>query len=646
MKFLAFAALVLTAIQIDATETGTITLHFLQQPVGEEKYEIRRGDGGDITLTAAFEYTERGTTVPLKATLRMKSDYTPEEFRAEGRSYRPFSVDSHVLAQGERAIVRQFKETREMALPSRYFFIDGYSPLSAQMLLIRYWLAHDRPDFVFTVPAGDPDGRVTIAHAGRDRIRIAGRTLDLDRYTINNVVWGRESVWLDARRNFAAATTFTGGLPLEAIRTEYVSALPEFVRISVADRMKDLAEMTRANPPIQQGDYVINDATLVDGTGRAPVQDSVVIIRSGRIAAAGSRSEVPIPAGMRIVDARGHMLLPGLWDMHAHYTQIEWGPSYLAAGITTVRDCGGAFEFSTAVRDAIAKSGSLGPRLLLAALVDGLGPGGFGITRASNEAEARALVAKFKAAGVDQVKLYTLLTPDIVRALASEAHRLGMTVTGHVPRAMTVFEAVEAGMDHVSHLGSVAQAIRDDNSERAIRFFRERGTVVDPTMAWGELTGHPVEMPAVSFEPGMARAPYQLASLINTAGSTTVDRESFLQRQAEQLSVIRTLHKAGVPIVAGTDKALPGHSLHRELEFYVQAGLTPLDAIRSATIVAARAMGLEKDVGTIEAGKRADLILVNGNPLEDIRHIRRVTRVVTNGRMYDTETMWRIVGFK
>jgi imidazolonepropionase-like amidohydrolase len=211
---------------------------------------------------------------------------------------------------------------------------------------------------------------------------------------------------------------------------------------------------------------------------------------------------------------------------------------------------------------------------------------------------------------------------------------------------MTIFEAIEAGMDHVNHLGGVSQAIRDDNAEENIRFFKERGTVVDPTMAWGELTGHPLDMPAAEFEPGMLKAPYQLASLINTAGNATVDRAAFARRQSEQFSAIRTLHAAGIPIVAGTDKALPGHSLHRELELYVQAGLKPLDAIRAASIVAARAMGLDKEVGTIEPGKRADLILVNGNPLQNIHDIRKVSRVVTNGRMYDSAELWKIVGFK
>jgi imidazolonepropionase-like amidohydrolase len=117
-------------------------------------------------------------------------------------------------------------------------------------------------------------------------------------------------------------------------------------------------------------------------------------------------------------------------------------------------------------------------------------------------------------------------------------------------------------------------------------------------------------------------------------------------RTAQTLAVIGALHHAGVPIVPGSDTGLVGFGLHREIELYVEAGMTPLEAIQSATIVSARAMRLDREVGTVEAGKRADLILVDGDPLKDIRRLRRVTRVVANGRMYDAAALWRSVGFR
>ena len=169
--------------------------------------------------------------------------------------------------------------------------------------------------------------------------------------------------------------------------------------------------------------------------------------------------------------------------------------------------------------------------------------------------------------------------------------------------------------------------------------------MVDPTMAWGELLGRPMSEDISTFEPGFAHAPYTLTSVIGTAGTATAPNAAQRARLENQFAVLRQLYAAGVPIVAGTDKALPGHSLHRELELYVQAGLTPMQVIRLATSGAADVMGVGAEVGTVTAGKRADLILVEGNPLERFADLRRVRRVVTKGRMYDPGELWKQVGF-
>jgi imidazolonepropionase-like amidohydrolase len=288
----------------------------------------------------------------------------------------------------------------------------------------------------------------------------------------------------------------------------------------------------------------------------------------------------------------------------------------------------------------------LGPRLLLAGLVDGSGPGAFGAVSADTPEEARAVVARYHAAGFQQIKLYTLLKPDIVVALAAEAHRLGMTVTGHVPSAMNAFQGVEAGMDQINHLNYASQMMRPPRSrEQAIQFFQEHHTVIDPTASWGEMAGHTKDVDVSSFEPGIAKAPYTLASKFISMGGPATGSAAFHTRISENLAVIGALHKAGIPIVAGSDTGLLGYGLHREMELYVKAGMTPLEAIQTATIVPARAMRLDRELGTIEPGKRADLILVDGNPIENISDIRRVSRVVANGRLYDCKKLWKAAGF-
>jgi imidazolonepropionase-like amidohydrolase len=638
-------------------EEGDFVLHFLEHAIGNEHYELKASpDRSQLVLDAAFEYTDRGVEVPLSAALEMRPDFTPVHFEIKGKSYRYFNVDAAIDVSGANATVREGQNSREVPLPRQFFTVDGYSPISVQMMMMRYWLRHGRPAHLMVLPAGDRAADVTIEPAGHDVVNLGQQTATLDRYTVNNVVWGRESVWLDPQERLAAVTTFTGGLEFEAVRKEYEPAFPQLIRSEVADRMKDLAVISKSVTPLAQGSFAILGATLIDGTGREPEPDSIVVVRDGKIFLTGARSSIQVPAGVRKVDARGLTLLPGLWEMHAHYAQIEWGPTYLASGVTTARDCGNEFEFITAMRDEIAQAG-LGPRLLLAGLIDGAGPDAFGVNSATTPEEGRALVNRYKNAGFSQIKIYNLIQPEVLRAITAEAHRLGMTVTGHIPNGMNAFDGVNDGMDQINHIGYAMSVMRaagnasrfdpaSAEARKAIQFFQEHHTVIDPTVSWGELLGRPTDEDIASFEPGFARLPYQLSSLIGTSGVPPSEGTRSRERLQESLSAVKALYDAGIPIVPGTDKGVPGFSLHRELELYVQAGLTPMQAIQTATIVPARVMGLDKESGTVEVGKRADLILVNGNPLEDFSALRKVTRVVTDGRLYDTAPLWKAAGFK
>lgn len=601
------ALLILASIALYAGENGTLLLHFMQLPVGQEDYEFSGN-----TLHANFEYTERGSRVPLTATLRMKPDGTPIQFEAHGRNYRPFSVDASFTATGRE--------------PVPFFTVAQYAPFSVQMMMLRYWLSHGKPKRMKQFPAGDD---IEIVESGHDK--------DLTRYSIANVVWGRETVWLNPRHEIAAAVSYAGNLPLEAVTTEYKDRLPSLIASANADRIKELP-----TKPLMQGPLWITNARIIDGTGAPPREHMWVTVRDGKIGTIFDSSVIMDPdpkANVQIIDARGQTLLPGLWEMHAHFAQVEYGPAYLAAGVTTARDLGGEFEFLTAVRDAINIHGAIGPHLILAGLVDGSGTGTFGTTWADTPDQGRAVVAKYRSAGFVQMKIYNKIKPDVLKAITAEAHRVGMTVTGHIPEGMTAVEGVEDGMDMINHFGPITPTVRQIGLDRAVEFFKAHHTVIDPTFAWGELLSRPKTQDIASFEPGFAKAPYTLTSMIGSASGNGSHLE-------ESFRILRALHAAGVPIVAGTDKALPAHSLHRELELYVHAGLSPMDVIQLATLGSAKVMGMDREVGSIEPGKRADMILVDGNPLEDFSALRRVTRVISNGRVFDPADLWKSVGFK
>uniref|UniRef100_Q01RZ2 Amidohydrolase n=1 Tax=Solibacter usitatus (strain Ellin6076) TaxID=234267 RepID=Q01RZ2_SOLUE len=620
------------------TERGAFTLHLILHAIGEERYEITRASDASVRLHVTSEQSDRGTRRTVTASLQLTRDFSPVRYDLNSRT-----ASSVVADAGGSVTIREDDRERTLSAPPRYFVGFGIAPFSVQLLMLRYWLAHGKPARLPILRTATDAPAARIEFAGTDSIRLAGKSVRLDRYTIAELQFGREIVWLDAAGNLAAAMTFAGGLPVEAIRAGYEPAFDQLVRAGVAEQMRILAALEREVPPLRAGAFAIAGATLFDATGRAPVPDSVVILREGRIAAAGLRADVAIPKGMPVIDASGKTLLPGLWEMHTHYSGVEFGPAYLAAGVTTARDCGGEFDFLVAARDTIARRHALGPRLLLAGLVDAGGPTGFGAVFADTPEQAKAVVARYHDAGFEQIKLYTYLKPEIIAVLTAEAHRAGMTVTGHVPAALNAIQGVEAGMDQINHLNYVSRVLREPG---AIEFFKDHHTVVDPTAGWGEMSGHTKDLEVATFEPGISKAPYSLFSKFTAMGAAAAVSAAFQTRMADTLKTIGALYRGGVTLVPGSDTGLVGYGLHRELELYVQAGMTPADAIRAATIVSARAMKLDADSGTIEPGKRADLILVDGNPLERIEDLRKVSHVVSDGRLFDTAPLWRSVGFR
>lgn len=646
-------------------EQGKFRLHKFEQPIGEETFEITR-DGNSLTVKMDFKFTDRGTPVPLSATFRSAQDLTPEAFEIKGQTARPVAIDEAVEVQSGKIRIRDRDKWTETAPPPAQFFtIAGYAPTTMQMLLVRYWATHGSPAELATFPSG----KVKVEPRGQDAFTIAGKSEKLDRYTIEGLIWGRETLWFDANRNLVAAVTTDAEFDhFEAIREGYEAALGDFVGRAGTDEMAALAEISKGISGSRADTLVLVGGTLIDGTGSAALPDSAVVIKKGRIVAAGPRSAVKIPKNATVVDEHGKTILPGLWDMHAHFEQVEWGPIYLAAGVTTVRDCGNEFEFLTAVRDAVARGRGLGPRLLAAGVVDGTGPLAIGVERVDTPEQAKMWTDRYHAAGFQQMKIYSSVKLEELKAVAQEAHRLGMTVTGHVPEGLNAYQAIEAGQDQINHITYIADIMRarlpsdakrpdrlkavadiDLNSpqaQKAISFLKAHNTVVDPTIALYESFTATTAKPPASFEPGVTKIAPELAEQITDVGPPTPQSGLMEKVFQKEITIIGALHRAGIPIVAGTDQTVPGHSLHREIELYVQAGFTPMEAIQAATIVPARAMGLDKELGTVQAGKRADLIVVNGNPLQDIHNTRNVEYVITNGTMYNAAELWRSVGFK
>ena len=636
-------------------EEGSYSIHLLLHKIGTEHYTVAQTAPGHLEMMTTSTSSDRGMKRTVTSKLEMGASFKPlllEQSSSGGSS----SDEWRTEVKGGRALVRERGVDRTMQSPAVAFVGYGTVSASMQMMMMRYWKVHHQPTRLPILRASPEALPVEIRLVGHDSFSLKDRMVRLTRYTVGNLMFGREIVWMNDSGRLAALMTFAGGLPLEEIREGYEAVESELEHSGVQQEMLDLDDLDREVPVVAKGTFAIVGARLIDGTSALPVEHSIVMVRDGRITAVGSAETVKVPASVRVIHAEGRSLLPGLWEMHAHYSGVEFGPALLAAGVTTARDCGGEFEFLTTVRSKIDRDHALGPKLLLAGLIDSGGPLAFGYVDVKTPEEAVAAVDMYADAKFEQIKVYTQIQPDVLKAISAEAHKRGMTVTGHVPAAVDAFEGVADGMDQINHLQFVTRAMIpeghtgpvDLESKRAqemIALLKEKQIVVDPTLGWGEMAGHPKSADVASFEPGIKAAPYTLSSKFRALGVPAGDEAKFSERMKTNLEVVGALYRAGVPIVPGSDTGLLGYGLDRELELYVQAGMTPMAAIQSATIVAARVMKLDGESGSIEVGKRADLVLVEGNPLEHISDIRRVVSVVSDGRMYDSKRLGLSVGF-
>lgn len=657
------ASVCVTAQQSQGTavvrEGGRFILYKYLHRMGEETYELRV-EGDSLLLDAKFELSFVGDKVPLAATMRMRSDYTPTHLKIKGRTSTRTEIDRMVDIQGSLATIR---ETGQAPVPATvrapFFVTGGYAPVSLQQMLLRYWKTHGMKSSLPLLPKG----AATIELRGRDRVQVGGREVELARYSVGGVGWGRETVWLDGKNNLVALVGGDAEMDrFEAVREGYESALPLFIAGGATEAVADLKRLASQINPLASGRYAVVGAKLFDGTGSPVVMDAVIIVEDGQIVSAGAASQVNVPKGMRVFDAKGMTVLPGLWDMHAHATQAEWFPVSLAAGVTTMRDAANELEFIVPLRDAVNHSTALGPRVLLAGYIDS-GPHPLGAITAETPEEAIAAVKRYHLAGFAQIKVYQSLKPALVPIITAEAHRLGMSVTGHVPTGMNVFSAVEAGMDQINHINFLMRAayprdfkpqpgttppafdLASPAAQDNLRFLKKAGTVIEPTLARIELNYFPREGSFSAIEPGLNKLPYELAAPFDTMGIPATLAPRGRQLLEQSLKMTGALHRAGVPLIVGSDLAVPGHSVFRELELLVAAGLSPTEALQAATVIPARVMGMDKESGTVEAGKRADFILVEGDPLKVIGDIRKTKYVASRGRLYQCSALWRSVGF-
>lgn len=646
---------------VQAQETARYTVLMMGKPAGVQTTVVKP----DGLREFAFEYNDRGRGPKLASRFKLDADGLPISVETTGNDYMKGPVTETLKVVDGVARWQSAAESGERKLAGRAFYVSIYGPPEELALLAQALLKS--PDKRLPLL---PEGEAAIARTGELSIKNGEKKRRVISFEISGLGFTPYTIWLDEDNSFFATVSSW----MAFIRDGWEASVPLLLKKQdeiEAGRTLRLAQTLARKPNTP---LAFTNARLFDTETGRTLSNMTVLIEGNRIKSTGEGNQLKLPKNTEIVDARGRTLLPGLWDMHVHIGPND-GLMHLAAGVTSVRDLANDIDTLQTLKRKIDANEELGPRILMSGFMDGRGPYA-GPTKVfvDNEEEARTAIDNYAKLGYSGIKIYSSIKTELVPKIIELAHAKGLRVSGHVPAFMTAEQFVQAGADELQHVNfvflnflfddvkdtrtparftSVADraATIDLRSERVtsfVKLLKEKKTVVDPTV--GIFEGMFVDRPgkmSVSFATIGDRLPPQVRRGLFAGGLPVPEGKDERYRESAKalLRMIKLLYDAGVPIVAGTD-SLAGFALHRELELYVEAGIPPAEVLKIATIGAARVMKREADLGSIAPGKLADLILVDGNPAEQISDIRRVALVVKDGNVYDPAALYRNIGVR
>ncbi len=618
----------------------------------------------DGSLDLYYEFNDRGRGPKITEHLVLDKNGVPTEIHNIGNDYLKASVEEQFSLKNGVASWKNRAEQGEKKLSGKAFYISISGAPEEGAVLAKAILGNGG-----RLPLL-PSGEASIEHRSDLKVNVNDQTRTVSQYAVSGLDFAPDPIWLDDNGELFASVSGW----FVVVREGWESAVDSLEKAQDDfdnQRIANLAQTLGRKPT---GPLAFVHANLFDSAAATVISNSTVVIDGNKIVAVGADGSVSVPKGAQVIDASNKTLMPGLWDMHVHLGPND-GLLHMACGVTSVRDLGNDIDQLGKMRARYDNGTEIGPRVLMAGLIDGRGPyAGPTKVNVDTEQEARDSIDRFAKLGYVQIKIYSSIKPELVPKIAEIAHAHGMRVSGHVPAFMNAEQFVNDGADEIQHMNFIFlnfmfDKVKDTRTparftevaargadidpaspqvQSFIQLLQQHKTVVDPTLVAfeGMFDDRPGKMSATYAAvgdrlPAQIRRGFLYGGLDVPPGMDQRYQDSFRQ----MVKMTKALYDAGIPIVAGTD-SLAGFTLPRELELYQSAGIPAPKVLQLATLGAARVMKQDKERGSIEVGKLADVILIDGNPAANVGDVRNVKTVVKDGVVYQAADLYRAIGVR
>ena len=631
----------------------------IYDPVGESGNQEVTIDGSKITSSLYQTWNNR--VVDYKESTEVNEMGYIKSFQVKGTSAFGAQIEEVFRCDAGEASWKSTAESGGKVSDCKAYYLPLDTAGGASILLNKAAIDKGTVDLL-------PSGKLTATFLSELELSQDDKKKTVKLYAFSGLGFNPGFTWVD-EDGFRFANYFPGGGTIrKGWDRKHLEAMGEVEKEAEQQYYEKLAA-TLAIP--LDADLLIKNVGIVDVKTGTRSANQNVLIAAGKIKAIGSK----LTAGKdtRVIDGKGQTMIPGMWEMHGHLT-IGQGIMNIAAGVTSVRDIGNEHENIMRVESLFEGKKIIGPEVYRSGFIDKMSPYAQKMSKTAETLEqALENVDWFADRGYGQIKLYSSIDPSWVKPMADKAHSRGMRISGHIPAFMTAEQAVRDGFDEIQHMNMLfLNFLGTDIDTRSkdrftipgleggkldlesqpvkdfIALLKERGTVVDPTIT--------IINYAFNAEAGVSNvAMADVADHLPPTAQRSIrqgmlkieenEREAYRASAANMNKMIKVLHDAGVQVIPGTD-FFNGIAYHSELKSYVAAGISEADVLRLATLDASSVVKAQDKTGSIEVGKDADLVLIDGNPLEDMSLIRRTTLVIRGDQMYQPDKLWESLGVK